>query len=811
VGRRGELWAGSEEGLLRFNGLRFKVYDRKNAPALTSNFISALAEARDGTFWVGTLDGGLYRFQDGTLVAPKLSGALPSPRIKCLSQDGDTLWVGTAGGLARIQNGILKNCTPPDWLPDPEITAVLGDGAGGAWYGTQHGAAHLTPDGYRPLPAGLRGSNIHAFLADPGGALWVGTSDRGLARVQGDRVTFQTHLHGLPLSVLSLHRDRDRNLWLGTEHGLARLNGSPTAQMQWAEGRVILGPPRPGQDDQRVWAIVEDPQGSLWAGTEGSGILRFTDGDLTPIGLPEGLQSELATVMLEDRRGDLYLGTYGGLVVLPQGNVARKRILLSGHGLATTLLEEPSGALWVGTSRGALGRIQGNAIQWVTPELQGGSPGVSSLLRLGDGTLLVGTFQGLFQLQGSRLVPSAVPGFPEGLRVNVLRRDAGNNLWVGSEGHGAYRCRPGGIFQKVPGLPEGRDVTDFLPEPDGTLWIASMGAGLWRYQDGKVFCYTTRDGLPDDSIWRLLDDGLGQLWASSNRGIFRLDRKELEDLAQGRSRELTPQVFDTADGMRSRDCMGGAQPCGWRGRDGRLWFPTSRGPVVVNPSLLHFPAPPQALLEQALVDGREAWNPGGLDLPPGANRLEFPLTALYLAAPERVNFRYRLDGRDTEWVAAGDTPMAHFMNIKPGRYTLRVEARIARGSWGPPALLPVTIRPRYYQTWWFSASSLLVALAALLGIHRMRMAALRSQERILERRVQEALAKVRQLSSLLPLCAWCNKVKDDEGDWQKIDSYLKARANTSVTHGICPECAARVREGVWPPQPPGLDQGPGPS
>jgi hypothetical protein len=278
---------------------------------------------------------------------------------------------------------------------------------------------------------------------------------------------------------------------------------------------------------------------------------------------------------------------------------------------------------------------------------------------------------------------------------------------------------------------------------------------------------------------------------SSNRGIWSVSRQQLDDRASGRRETVGSVLYGEADGMRDRECNGGADPAGWRARDGRLWFPTSKGVVVIDPAHLHPTPTPSTLLETVRIDGRPRRLGAALVLAPGTSRLEFAYTAPALRRPEQLRFRYRIEGLDAGWIDAGTARVAQYTNLAPGDYRFTVEASI-NSVWGRAGTMAITLRPHFYETRWFLALAITSFALALVAVPLLRVRQLRARARELDEKVQAAVREVKVLSGLLPICAWCKKVRDDGGYWNKIEAYLSARTDAQFTHGICPDCSAKV-------------------
>src|SRR5262249_18473558 len=332
-----------------------------------------------------------------------------------------------------------------------------------------------------------------------------------------------------------------------------------------------------------------------------------------------------------------------------------------------------------------------------------------------------------------------VYGPREGLKdttVLAIREDGRGDLWLGTEGGGLYRFSEGRFqaFTTRDGLSDDT-ILSLYEDADGCLWIGTDGGGLNRYRDGKFTRVTRRQGLFDDVQYAILEDGRGDLWMSCSRGIFRTRRSELEDVADGRRRSVTSTAFGRADGMRSAECSGFTQPAAWKSKDGRLWFPTIDGAVVIDPDRIRSNGePPPVVIEEATVDHRAlASGKDGLRAPPGRGDLEIHYTGLSFIDPERVQFRYKLEGFDLDWIDAGSRRVAYYTNIPPGSYQFRVIACNNDGVWNQTgAGLEFTLTPHFYQTRWFYTLGGIALALAVFGAGRVRAARAKARESALE-------------------------------------------------------------------------------
>jgi ligand-binding sensor domain-containing protein/signal transduction histidine kinase len=731
--RDGFLWVGTEEGLVRFDGAGFTVYDTSNTPGLRNDCIWALAEDRGGTLWIGTYGGGLTRLRDGLFTALTTKEGLPSDIVRTLYGDrSGALWAGTdGGGLARVDGDKVTTFTTREGLPHDRVNAIVEDEGGTLWVGTDDGglarleAGRLHADGARD---GLHDEDVNALHVDRSGALWVGT-DGGLARITGGAFKRFTRRDGLPHDwVNAVGEDRDGALWVATSGGLCRLKGDRFEALTTKEGLP----------NATVLTLYEDREGRLWFGSAGGGLARLKDGVAAAFGPPEGLSYDIASTIIEDREGTLWVGTYGG--GLNRFRDGRWTSFTTRDGLpddaVTSLFEDRSGTLWVGTRRG-LCRLADGAFRAVGTGDSASRTAVRAIEEGRDGSLWIGTYgAGVLRLRGDGWTRY---GRDQGLthdHTQAIHEDAHGTLWVGTDGGGLNRF-DGERFAEVAGLASDL-VGAVYEDPGGALWVGT-DAGPCRLESGRVACFGPREGLFDDIVYAILDDGIGSLWFSGNKGVYRVAKQDLDDLAAGRRRSVVPVVYGRADGMRGVECNGGLQPAGWRARDGTVWFPTVEGAVRFDPrhASASTPAPP-LVIEQAIVDHREV-DPGrALDLPPGRGDLEIHYAALDLGDAHRIAYRYRLEGFDDDWIDAGARRVAYYTNVPPGQYRFQVAAVRGDGAWrGAEGSLAFNLRPRFRQTAAFYGLCAAGVLLAAWGTYRLRVRRLKTRQGELEALVQE--------------------------------------------------------------------------
>ena len=779
--------------------LTFRAWEREQG--LPQNEVHALAQTRDGYLWLGT-DEGVARFDGIRFVSFGLREGLRSGPVRALFQDrSGALWIGTAGnGLICRQDGRFTAFTTKDGLPSDSITALGEDQEGRLWVGTEAGLAvwregrPATLDGAEQF----NGKAITTLFQDRQGAMWLGARGVGIFRWQpGEFVPLSdASVEGLLQDPHCVLEDKAGRLWIGAGDDFVLCREGD----QWRRYRIPRHLARP-----YVGALAEEPDGTVWAGSVSEGLFRFKGGKVEAINASSGLLDNAVEALLVDREGNLWVGTGGGLNRLRRSNLqvlGQKEGL--GYGPVQGLAEVAPGVIWAGKPNDGLYQWEGRGFRRLTAAGPSGEyPDVIPLLVTRAGDCWMGGAGGVWRFKDPEQAPGEADittlaglnivalaegragevwaGTREGqvwrLRqgerfaatncwlshpVTAFLEEGDGTMWIGTEGDGLY-CHRGGSrthYTKGDGL-----LSDWIRalhlDGTGTLWIGTVGGGLSRLRGGQLVAFTTREGLPDDTISQILEDDTGRLWLGSTRGIACVSRRGLEDVAAGRSPLLYPRVYGRMEGMLSEECTGGFCPAGLKTEAGRLCFATMKGAVVAAPRAPSAdPPPPAVLLEETMVDGvaadmRQAGaaregepssrnalpSQAEIQIGPGKHRLEFRYTGLNFSAPEQVRFRYRLDPIESEWVEAGARRAAFYGYVPPGSYHFRVTACNSGGRWNEhEAGLALIVLPHFWQAWWFLGLASLGLLASVGGAVRLvekrkhqRRLKLLEQERALER------------------------------------------------------------------------------
>ncbi|HEX3681152.1 MAG TPA: two-component regulator propeller domain-containing protein [Bryobacteraceae bacterium] len=742
----GYLWLGTEEGLARFDGMRFVAFD-KRVEGLAVGAIQTLFVDSHQNLWIGTSGGGLSRYAGGRFNAYTTRDGLSSGSIYAFYEDErGALWIGTEnGGLIRFEKGKFHVFTTADGLADNSVFSITGDHKGTIWIGTHGGLTRLSGGKFTNFHAsdGLASNFVRAVYQDIHGVLWIGTNDGLCRQLPSGEITRFTTKDGLASdSIFCLFEDRAGTLWIGTAGaGMSRLANGRFSSYREAEGLV-------GKD---VWSILEDREGSLWMGTAGGGLNCLKKGSFTTVSTAEGLTSNTILPVYEDSAGAIWMGSDQGLMRWKGGKVTSYTIRDGlPDSLVFSIVEDRNRSMWIATRRGLVRFRDGKFSLFGAKD---GLPNdaVVCTLRDHNGDIWVGTRGGLSRFDGQRFITYTRRDGLSSDYVRAIFEDKDQTLWLGTGGGGLDRFKDGHFtaFTTRDGL-SSDIVWAIYGEPDGTLWLGTSGGGLDRFRNGKVTVYTSYKGLYDDSVFTILDDHLGRLWMSCNKGVFSVPKKQLNAFANGLIGSITPTVYGTADGMKVRECNGAFQPAGWRTHDGRLCFPTSGGLAIVDPAnLVNNVPPPAVVLERVLVDDREAATDKPLMLPPGKGQFEFQFTAPSFLAPEKLQFRYMLEGFDKDWIQAGGRRVAYYTNIPHGEYHFRVLAGNDRG-WGQrgPALA-IDLEPHYYQTTAFFALIVSMGVTLCAAAYRLRVKQLKAREQKLLLLVNERTSALQESEAQL--------------------------------------------------------------
>ena len=738
--RDGHLWVGTKEGLARFNGVEFTVFNEGNVSEMSNASITALLEGPDGSLWIGTDGGGLVRMKDGRFQRYQGEAGLVSKRIKSLRLGPDgSLWIASTGGVNRFKEGRMSGFTDQQGLLSKTVRAMAVDRTGTVRIGTAKGINVLRDETITvdPSRGRLKSNSIRALYEDRAGGFWIATNAELECQREGTSTRYTAEDGIVPDTVECIYQDRRGTLWFGTNDGLFR----------FADGKFVNETMAGAFLHLAVLTIAEDRESNIWLGTL-DGLKQIRVSPFTSFTVLEGIAHNVVNCVSEDRHGALWIGTMGGgLNRLQDGVFASYRKtdgLISDR--ISSLREGRDGSLWVGFDTAGLSRFEaGRLVSYPSSAGAPDSP-VNIIYEDRQGTVWFGTKSGLAKFRDGKFIPKVSNLGGSGNIIRAITEDRDGALWIGSN-NGITRHREGEFMTLTVenGLSH-NSVMSLYADRDGILWIGTDGGGLNWLKEGKIGVCTTRDGLFSDTTLNILEDEGETLWMSSRQGVFHVARQELLRFTEGKIADVDCVAYGKSDGMSAVEGSANAKPGAWKSRDGRLWFATVKGLNMVDPArLTRNDVPPPVVITRVEVNRNAVALSEAARLPPGRGELAFRFAALSFAQPEKIQYHYRLEGVDEDWVEAGTRRMANYSGVKPGRYRFRVIARNNDGVWNQSgATFDFYLTPHFYETWWFY--TLLGAVVAGIGFvaYHLRMRSLRRREQRLAELVYERTKDLNQ-------------------------------------------------------------------
>lgn len=764
----GYLWLGTPAGLVRFDGVRFTVFNRWNTPRFAESGVLSLCEDIYGVLWIGTDGCGLYAYSGGEWRGYGEREGLLNGHIRAVAGDRNgALWAGTEYGLHRLDGEEVRVFGLEEGLADALLTALAFDGFGRLWAGTRWGGLARFEDGLSEFKYGLAGlegglfqmydfddglsdQRVLSLCADPGGGVWIGTMS-GLFRLAPHEKVIRPIAGTGRYPVTALALGSSGELLVGTMvEGLKILDDSVPRDV-FTEGDL---------GDCHVRAVITDPNGCIWIGTDSKGLIRLRENTVGSITTADGLPEGSVYALLEDAGGTLWIGTENsGLLGMRGGRITE--VLDRSRGLAGDMVRVLSrdrfGRLIVGTMDGGISILVNGRIENLATGEGMASEGVTSIVHDRSGAVWIGTDRGLSRSLDGMVEHSARIDEFEGRTIRTLSESDAGSLYVGTR-RGLWKLSDA-AFERIVAEDEDLelDVLSLHEDREGGLWMGTNGGGLKFLLNRRVTTWTTREGLPGNFIYSIMEEDSSILWMSCEAGVFAVSRDSLIAFSAGGLRILTPSLYNDSDGMPSDRCNGLCQPAVCASRSGRYFYPTKGGIAIFERMSGRVPPRPPTVLVESVSSGDAELEPGEeIELPYGTERVEFRFTAPGCFAPERCRFLYMLKGHDTGFITLHPNRerKAVYRELPPGEYEFTVRAVGNGGIWSESqASVNFVIMPPFYRKGAFAfilVSGVVLAggaAAAVIQRRRVRKRELKySTSTISEERMEKAIAG---LSSLM--------------------------------------------------------------
>ncbi len=718
----GYLWLTTLDGLVRFDGVKFTVFNRSNSKGIISNRFWAAGAFDDGSVWAATEGGDLTIYREGEFTSYP-ADQIPGTQIIGFGKDenGEIL-INVDPNFYYLRNGefVLAKPTGNDgtakniqygrtgtrWevyqtetrqIRDGQtntyrlnvkfalfhINNVYEDTQGGLWI-ADLGKLFYLRDGeitdYTEKAGFLDNVLGHSFWEEADGSVWFATGDFnrpgiGLVRFKDGKFIKFGAEYGLSNNrILHRFKDREGTIWLATDRGLNRLRPQVVTPLSTKEGLI----------HNEVYPILKTRDGSIYIGTNG-GLSRYQDGKFTNISFSAGKEYGVSSLqaLAEDAEGRLWIGVVGGLFTLKDGKLEDKTKILKTPDTIYAIYAQKDGSVWFATEHQGIYQYRNGQVvtHYTTAEGLSGND-VKVIHEARDGTLWFGTFSGLSHLKDGNFTNYTIG---EGLASNFVR--------------------------------------SIKEDEDGTFWIGTYDGGLSRLKDDKFFNFNTKNGLFNNGVFATVEDGKGNFWISSNKGIFRVNKQQLNDFADGKIASYDSVGYGKQDGMLNTECNGGRQPSAITEDDGSIWFPTLEGIAIVNPdSRTTNRLPPPVQIESVEIDRKNADSREMIFVNPEQTYVDISYTALSFIKSDQIRFKHKLEGVDKDWVDAGTRRTVNYSFLPAGEYTFTVIAANSDGVWNNVGRsIAVKVAAPFYRTWWFFLLAIALSIAVGLLIYRYRI------------------------------------------------------------------------------------------
>ena len=841
----GNLWLGTwGGGICRYDGKSFATYSAQEG--LNNDEIYNIQEDRIGNLWISTKGSGAIRYDGRNFNYFSKEQGLLSDIVYCMLEDSKgRIWLGTyTGGVAMYDGKSLTNYTTRNGLSSNTIYSIMEDKHGNIWFGTWGGGA-MRYDGqsfsHYTKENGLLSNDIMSIHEDSKGNIWFGAKEGGLVMYDGASFFQYTTENGLSSNeVYSIHEDRHGKLWFGTwGGGVSVFDGQSFIRYANTEGL----------SSDYIYSIHEDRYGHIWLGTSGGGISIFSEQSFSNLTSFDGLSKNEVYSILEDHSGNIWFGTWDGGITKFDGQSYSHYTITEGlnNSIIYCMHEDKSGNIWIGTSGGGINHFDGKSFKHLTSKEGLINDYVLSVFEDNERNLWFGTFGGgVVKYDGQYLTNYSTKNGLSDNQVLCITQDKSGAMWFGTYGGGVTKF-DGSTFTHFKASSGLRNdiVYSIIQDQSGNMWFATYGEGLARYDGNNFAHFTTKDGLSNNYIISMKEDSSGEFWIGSRNGINRTNSRTLNEYLDARqtqpntkstkesfSQEPLFHPFGFSSGFTGIGCKQGAM---LRSGDGTLWVGTDNCVTAIKTENLTLDtiAPNIHLTDLDLFNEKVSWKeisahreqitqlengvqvedialdslskwyylPIGLSLSHNNNYINFRFVGITLNEPDRVKYKYKLEGLDKDWSAITTRNEAPYGNIPPGEYTFQVMAMNSNGLWSKPYSYAFTIRPPWWSTWWAFASYILFIAVSIISYIRWRERSLLLKQKDLEIKVDHATLEIRkqkeEVEKQKDEADLQRKVAEEQKHVAEEQKHLVQEKNREILDSI--EYAKRIQTAILPP------------
>jgi signal transduction histidine kinase/ligand-binding sensor domain-containing protein len=705
--RDGYLWLGTDNGAVRFNGANFNAFTVETG-SLKDNEVWSLQEDNDGGLWIGTYGGGLTLFRDGRFTTFTQADGLLDDIITQLDKDPEgNIWMGTPSGVTRFSNGVFTNFTIKDGLVNNHINAICAHSPFGVLVAAGSKLFRFQDGKFTSDDALVKEGDgeIEHILSSSNGSLWFSFSSPVIKKWKDGIITAYTRKNNLTPHIDSIYEDEHGTFWAVLENGLNKLQDEKFIPVPLESGSAKIGV---------IYSLFSDSQGNMWLGLQSNGLGRLRIKEISTISEEDGLSNDSTRAVFEDSQKNLWIGTAGGFSIYRNGAISNYESF-EGKRFSSirSFAEDDNGNIWIAAGKSLLLMKNGKLTQFSgwTSRFD-----IKVIYRDPKGFIWIGTDgDGLFKYEAGNFINYQTQDGLAGNNVRGILYDRQGAIWISCSGNGISKYLNGKFtnYTTQNGL-AGNRVLVLYEDDEGTLWFGTR-EGLSRFKNEKFFSYTAESGLFVGFIYTILDDSKGNFWFSCAKGLFRVSKAELNEFAEGQRKKVTSVDYGVSDGLKTRAFNLGNQPAAWKTREGSLMFSSLKGLVVVDPNRISSSSfIPPVYIEEIILNREKYSSENQPEIPSGNGEVELHFAALNYLSPEKLRFKYKLEGYDEDWIDAGTRRFAYYTNLPPGQYRFRVTAGNVDGVWNEQgALFSFYLQPHFYQTRWFFL--LIIAVVILIA------------------------------------------------------------------------------------------------